>query len=149
MHDAAIFDMDGTLTDVSGIRHHVTPSPRRQRLDFDAFHRESVDCPPHGWVVDMARDCDAEGIAVVVVTARRARWRHHTAWWLALHRVPSAALFMRHDRDGRPDAVVKRDILGRIRRSWNPVLAVDDQPAVLAVWESAGIPTIRVPGWSA
>lgn len=141
---AVIFDMDGTLTDVSGIRHHVT-GPRR---DFDAFHRASVDCPPHDWVADLARQCDTDGFAVLVVTARRARWRHHTAWWLAMHGVPSAALFMRHDRDGRPDAAVKRDILARIRRSWDPVLAVDDQPAVLAVWESAGIRTVRVPGWA-
>ena len=139
--------MDGTLADVSGIRHHVVPTPERPWKNFDAFHSESVNCPPNQWVVDMARDCDRDGLAVVIVTARRARWRHHTAWWLALHGVPSEAMFMRHDHDGRKDALVKRDILTRLQRSWTPVLAVDDNPSVLNLWKSAGIRTIRVPGW--
>jgi hypothetical protein len=138
-----ILDMDGTLADVSGIRHHVTAVPR----DFYAFHSASVDVPPHAEVVKLARSVHARGVGVVVVTAREAIWRHHTAWWLAMWDVPSDALFMRAVGDYRPDVEVKRDILTVIRASWTVVHAVDDNPAVIALWESAGVSVTRIPGW--
>jgi hypothetical protein len=144
MRDAVIIDMDGTLADVSGIRHFV----RGPVKDFDSFHGESVNVPPHLDVVALARDAHADGLAVLIVTARKHRWRHHTAWFLAMHGVPSDALFMRHDSDNRPDVAVKRDILTRIRRSWKPVHAVDDNPAVVGLWVAEGIPVTVVPGWS-
>jgi beta-phosphoglucomutase-like phosphatase (HAD superfamily) len=145
--NAIIFDMDGTLADVSGIRHWVIPTAQRRWKAFDKFHEESVNVPANEWVVDLAREWDARGVDVVVVTARRALWRHHTAWWLALHGVPSAALFMRGVDDGRRDYLVKRDILARITQTWNVVHAVDDNPSVLDLWREAGIPTTVVPGW--
>lgn len=141
---AVIVDMDGTLADVTSIRHHV----RRPARDFDAFHAASVDVPVNEWVRGVAVDAHAAGLAVLIVTARKARWRHHTAWFLALHDVPSAALITRADTDQRPDTEVKRSMLNDwIRPAWTPVLAVDDNPSVLRMWESEGIPTVRVPGW--
>jgi phosphoglycolate phosphatase-like HAD superfamily hydrolase len=143
---AVILDMDGTLADVRGIRHHLD-GPNR---DFTSFHAESVSVPPNPDVVRLARQADRWGFATVIVTARRSRWRNVTAWWLADNGVPSTALIMRGDKDMRPDVDVKRDILnGFIRPAWTPVLAVDDNPSVLALWDAEGIPTIRVPGWNA
>lgn len=140
--EAVIFDMDGTLCDVRGIRH-LLDGPGR----FHAFHTASVDCPPNQWVVDAARTHHAAGRAVLIVTARAARYRHHTAWWLALHGVPSDAMWMRGHNDYRPDYEVKRDILASIRRRYRPVMAYDDNPAVLQLWREEGIPITVVPGW--
>lgn len=143
MRDAVIIDVDGTLADVSGIRHHVKARPKR----FDRFHAESVDCPPNEQAVAIAREAHAAGLAVLIVTARRAMWRHHTAWFLALHGIPSDAMFMRGNDDHRRDVEVKADILARIRQSWNPVHAVDDNPNVLGLWVAEGIPVTVIPGW--
>jgi len=141
---AWIFDMDGTLHDVRAARHHVTgPGPKR----FDLFHQDATGLPPNGWVVDLARNASADGHAVLVVTARREMWRRPTAMWLALHDVPSDELYMRHDHDHRRDVEVKRDILARIRQRFVVVGAVDDNPSVIELWESEGIPTTVVPGW--
>lgn len=140
---ASIYDMDGTLVDVAGIRH-LLDGPGR----FHAFHMASVDCPPHQWVVEDARRDAAAGLAVLIVTAREARYRHVTAWWLALNSVPSEAMWMRGLRDSRPDAVVKAEILRKILASYEVVRAHEDQPRVAAVWESAGIPVTMVPGWT-
>ena len=144
---AIIVDVDGTLADVSGIRHHVRKTPARPWKDFDAFHAASVDAPANFAAVAITRAARDAGIAVLVVTARRAVWRNHTAWFLALNDIPSDALFMRATKDGRPDVDVKRDILARIRTQWTPVLAVDDNPAIVALWRSEGIPTVVIPGW--
>lgn len=143
---AAIFDVDGTLANVSPIRHYVRPSASRPWKDFDAFHAASVNVEPNAWVADLARAA-ADHFDVVVVTARRARWRHHTAWWLALHNIPSSAMFMRADNDHRPDVEVKRDILVAIQQTWDVVFAVDDNPRIIQLWKEHGIETVEVEGW--
>jgi phosphoglycolate phosphatase-like HAD superfamily hydrolase len=140
---ALIVDMDGTLCDVSSIRHYV----RKPNRDFNRFHMNSVDCPPNKEVVRLVRQAHRSGMAIVVVTARKAKYRHQTAWWLAMHNVPSDALFMRADNDNRVDVEVKRGILQEIRQSWDPWMAVDDNPSVIELWESEGIYTVVVPGW--
>lgn len=143
--EAEIFDMDGTLCDVRGIRHHVLGSHR----NFDAFHRESVNCPPNPEVVEAARAAQAAGRAVLVVTARSTLYRNHTAFWLAMHEVPSDRLFMRRHGDQRADVLVKQDIYARISPRWITVRAWDDNPNVVAFWEHVRIPDIQVvPGWT-
>ncbi|WP_326806631.1 hypothetical protein OHB04_02245 [Streptomyces sp. NBC_01775] len=142
MREAVIFDVDGTLCDVRSIRH-LLDGPG----GFHAFHTASVDCPPHTDVVEAARAARAAGLAVLVVTARSVRYRPHTAMWLALHDVPSDAMWMRAAGDGRPDYDVKRDVLSRIRERYVPVHAWDDNPNVLALWSEESIPTTVVPGW--
>lgn len=143
MQTAVIFDVDGTLADVTSIRHHVL----QRRKDFDAFHSLSVNVPPHQHVVDLAHQAKADGHAVIVVTARSTQWRNHTAMWLALNGIPSDAMFMRKQGDHRKDVLVKADILARIRTQYEVVHAVDDNPSIIALWKSEGIPTTRVPGW--
>ena len=139
-----IFDVDGTLADVRGIRHHVLGTGRK---NFDAFHSESVNVPPHQHVANAARVAYLLGHDPVVVTARKVRWARHTGMWLAMHDIPSAAMFMRGDADSRSDVEVKRDILKAIKKSWNVVAAWDDNPKSIELWESEGIPTNIVEGW--
>lgn len=67
--------------------------------------------------------------------------------WLALNGVPSAALFMRGNKDHRSDVLVKRDILHQIRKSWKVVWAVDDNPSIVKLWKEEGIPVTIVEGW--
>jgi hypothetical protein len=137
--------MDGTLADVSGIRHLVEGPGKK---DFNKFHEESVNVPPHEHVVDMARRAHSDGHKILVVTARSTEYRPHTAFWLAHNGVPSDAMYMRRKGDQRPDYEVKKDILNRINSQYQVVHAVDDNPNVLKLWEENGIPTTRVPGWS-
>ncbi len=146
--EAVVFDCDGTLVNVSSIRHLVAGGPQNgYRKDFDAFHREAVNCPPHPWVVEAARAEHAAGRAVLVVTGRSAEHRNSTAFWLALHGVPSDAMWMRARGDYRPDYVVKAEILAKIRPRWNVIRAYDDNPAILRLWAQEKIPTVVVPGW--
>lgn len=97
--------------------------------------------------MEAARVAHAQGTAVLIVTARSTRYRHHTGMWLALHGVPSDAMWMRAARDMRPDYEVKRGILAAIRRRYRPVHAWDDNPSVLRLWAEEGIPATTVPGW--
>ena len=97
----------------------------------------------------MAKEAHNEGKAVIIVTARKHKWRHVTAWFLALNDIPSDMLIMRNDNDQRKDYDVKKDILSSIRaQGFNVVHAIDDNPAIIRLWEENNIPVTIVPGWS-
>ena len=145
--DAVIFDIDGTLADVSKLRREWLYS-EDHKMDFQGFHAASADAPVIPWVREAALRTDAQGVSVVVVTGRASRWRHHTAWWLALNNIPSDALLMRADNDNRPDPIVKTNMLNQIQLEWNPIWAFDDNPSTIPVWQKARIPVTVVPGWT-
>lgn len=140
---AILYDVDGTLADVSGLRHYVTGADR----NFDKFHRESVNAPPIQWVVDHARQTYDIGWKVLIVTARSDKYKNSTGFWLAMYEIPHHDLFMRRQGDSRPDYEVKKDILRTIRQAYTPLMAVDDNPNVIRLWQEEGLSTIIVPGW--
>ncbi|MER6616311.1 hypothetical protein [Streptomyces xantholiticus] len=142
LRDAEIFDVDGTLCDVASIRHLI-----KGPGGFTAFHRASIDCPPHEDVVQAARDARARGRAVLIMTGRDRRWERLTSMWLAMHDVPSDGLWMRGRGDYRPDYVIKRELLRAVRRQYNIRRAWDDNPNVIRLWEEEGILVEVVPGW--
>jgi phosphoglycolate phosphatase-like HAD superfamily hydrolase len=148
MRNAVVFDVDGTLCDVSSVRHHVIPTPTKRYKDFHKFHAEAVSCPPHEHVAEAARVAHAAGLAVLVVTARSSEWMEHTVWWLLLNDIPFDQMYMREKGDGRKDFLVKSEILALIRADgFNPVHAWDDNPNVLELWKQQRIPTTVVAGW--
>ncbi|ARJ06499.1 hypothetical protein GCM10010988_17610 [Cnuibacter physcomitrellae] len=143
---AVILDVDGTLADVAGIRHYVRDDPRRR--NFDVFHAAASFVHPVADVVAVAQALDRAGLSIVVLTSRKERWRYRTRVWLDKWGVPYVALGMRADADDRRDDDVKRDLHARMRDlGYDPVLAIDDNPTVVSLWRSLGIPTVRVPGW--
>lgn len=84
-----------------------------------------------------------------MVTARKQRHEYLTRRWLRKYDVPFQHLLMRDDSDERPDVFVKTDILARIRGAgFDVVAAIDDNPAVIELWEREQIPVTVVPGWN-
>lgn len=141
---AVIVDVDGTLVDVSSIRHYVMRE--RDKKDFQAFHAAAKFCPPIETTLALVKQARQAGLAVLVVTARRRKWEHETRGWLN-EWTEFEELHMRDDGDHRKDFDIKRDILASLRERFEIVLAIDDNPSVLALWESESIQTIRIPGW--
>lgn len=140
--------MDGTLVDVSSVRHHVLGGKQNgYKKNFDAFHLGAVNCPPIDWVVEHARLAATDGFRVIQLTARSERYRASTSWWIADNRVPSDGLYMRQNNDYRPDYVIKREIVDRLLKSYDIVKAFDDNPSVVSLWHEYGIPCVVVPGW--
>ena len=145
---AVIFDVDGTLCNVSGIRHLLPPRdlPRGMR-NFDAFHEASLNCPPHEDVLFAAHSATQSGMHVVILTARGEKHRDLTDKWLIQHEIDYAGLYMRPEGDERVDVEVKREALARIRRHWDPVHAWEDNPNIAELYRSEGIICTVIPGW--
>lgn len=141
---AVIADMDGTLADVSGIRHFVASKPK----NFDAFHAASEFVPANAQALEFVERHHHSGHVILVVTARMEKWRGATVRWLDRHMtVPYDGPFHRQDGDLRPDVQVKRDIHRYLARQFDIRAAVDDNPNVIALWSQLGIPTEVIPGW--
>lgn len=137
--------MDGTLANVEGVRHHVLGKNRH----YDRFHSEAISCPPHEWVADLARLTHHAGYTNLVVTARGEKYRKATGIWLALHDIPHDHLIMRPFKDMRKDYLVKADMFRCISRGYDVRIAVDDNPNIIALWHSVGVPIVfEVLGWA-
>lgn len=139
--DAVIADLDGTLCDVSEIRHLVEGEER----DFHAFHAASAGCPPDGAVVEAVRAAKAAGHGILVVTGREFIWRDLTLDWLVQHEIPYDELVMRIVGDYRPDHVVKAEMLDDLeKRGWTVSEAWEDADDIAELWASRGITVHRV-----
>lgn len=151
--EAAIFDVDGTLCDVSSIRWMlgigVDPATKEQvrSKNFDRFHEESAGCPPHSNIASEARWFHAQGYKILIVTARKSRWFNVTWFWLRHNKIPFDRIYMRQDWDQRKDRIVKQEILEQIIQQYRPVVAYDDNPNVIDLWRENNITTVLVPGW--
>lgn len=148
MKNAIIVDIDGTLADVSGMRHYVKADPRRK--DFDRFHKAACLFAPVNITVKYAasKARSQRNQAVLIVTSRKRKWGDYTKMWLDKHGIVYDKIYMRADHDDRKDYEVKRDILARIRsQGYNVVWAWDDNPNVVQLWLQEGIPVTMVPGW--
>lgn len=143
---AAIFDVDGTLCDVRPVRKYVVqsePAPGFKK-DFDRFHRESLECKPFMTVKVCAQTLCAEGLKILIVSGREARWTKLTIQWLDRWEIPFDGIYMRPSKDFRPDVRVKEEIGAEILREYDPVIAFDDRNDIIEVWQNLHIPTIRV-----
>lgn len=132
---AVLVDLDGTLVDVRSIRHYV----ENGNHDFDAFHLESINCPPNQKVLELLEALSSQGLAVLVVTARTEKYRRLTDFWLAQNNVECKELVMRDLRDGRPDIEVKTSMFNRLNSKYEIRVAIDDRQDLLENWSNLGI----------
>ena len=135
---AILVDLDGTLVDVSGIRHLV----ERPNPDFDAFHRDSVNCPPKKQVVQILRLFRCLRVSVIIVSARSENYRTLTNMWLAIQAIQCDDLLMRGTRDSRRDVEVKTSMYEKLSHRYFMIAALDDRDELVQNWKLLGIPFV-------
>ena len=142
---AIIFDIDGTLADASHRLHHVTGG----RKDWDAFFAAMVDDACHEPIADLYVQL-ARDNAIVICTGRPETYREVTEAWLRRTAGVGrwAALYMRPAADHRPDHFVKAEMLAKMREDgFEPWLAIDDRPSIVAMWRENGITCLQCCDW--
>ena len=145
---AVIYDLDGTLADVSPHLHLVDPRhPEFIAVNLDLFHELAESAQPHQWAIEMANLHWALGWQIVIMTARSERYRAQTTRWLQAHGIRFDSLHMRADDDLSVDTLCKSRTLDQIQVNFDVQIAVDDNPYVLALLKERGIRTIVAPGW--
>lgn len=131
-----IFDMDGTLADVTHRRVHLAPPKKNWKAWNEGIARDT----PRPELVHLAQMYAREGFEIIICTGREEIYREITASWMREHDVPPGPLYMRATKDYRGDDVVKAELLVRIRSDgFDPKIAVDDRDRVVGMWRQAGL----------
>ena len=132
--EIVIFDIDGTLADVSERLHHIKKKPK----DWDSFFQG---IPQDKAIRSMVRLCNIlyeSGIKIILCSGRSDQYRKETIDWLAQEGVHYHELRLRGGNDRRSDVIVKREMLGGMDRS-KILFVVEDRSGVVEMWRSEGL----------
>jgi hypothetical protein len=132
--EIVIFDIDGTLADVSERIHHLKKKPKDWNAFFGGMAQDQA-------VRSMVRLCNilyASGLHILLCSGRSEEHRDETVTWLAEKGVNYHDLRLRRDGDHRTDSVVKREMLRDIDKS-RILFVVEDRSRVVEMWRSEGL----------
>jgi len=140
-----IFDVDGTLMNISHRRHHLEG---RSPKDWDAFRRDAIDDTPNLDVFAIALALRRDGHRLIVASGRMEKERALTKTQLHLGGlvfISPVFIQLRADGDHRDDTVVKREMLAEMRKAgFDPRLAFDDRSRVIDMWRAEGLRAVQV-----
>lgn len=136
-----IFDIDGTIADLSHRLPHIQKDPK----DWPAFFAACGDDTPIDHTIWLAHDLSLANAAIVYVSGRSDECRKTTEAWLKQHALPEGRVYMRKSGDHRPDHQVKVELLEQLRAEGHtPIMAFDDRNSVVKMWRELGVPCAQV-----
>lgn len=136
---AAIFDIDGVLSDAAG-RQHFIEQGRRIDAFFEACGEDPV-------ISEIQRLLELlrEELAVVLLTGRPLRVRPQTLAWLERYRLRWDLLVMRDRGDYSQVTDFKREVVGQLRATGlDLLLALEDDPANHEMFVDEGVPCLYI-----
>lgn len=140
--DCYIFDLDGTLCDISHRLHFI----QKEKADWAAFYAACSDDKPIEHMLRLCFDL-IEMAKLVFVSGRSDECRAATEAWLDKHlpSVVSKPLYMRKAGDFRQDYVVKLELMEQVKADgYRPLMVFEDRYQVVQAWRAAGIPCAQV-----
>ena len=136
-----IFDMDGTLADVTHRRHFVEMKPK----NWDSFYAGMIGDTPIQPVVIMAQLLKSAGHRIIIATGRPRRYNNITLQFLRDNDILYDAAYLRADKDYRPDTIVKENMLRKMKiNGYDPTIAFDDRKSVVEMWRANGLFVFQV-----
>jgi FMN phosphatase YigB (HAD superfamily) len=139
-----IFDLDGTLADLSHRRKYVEGSPK----NWAQFFAECKNDAPKKDVISLLELLAQAGAEVRVWSGRPEHTFEATRQWLTAHVKggDSLPLRMRPSGDFRPDTEVKQGWLDALTPSERKRLSgiFDDRDSVVAMWRANGVTCLQV-----
>lgn len=142
--NCAVFDLDGTLSNPDHRRHYVRQAHQGQndpewKPDWIRFFETCDQDAPREEVIEKARQFHAQGVEVIICSARPEDYREKTEEWLRRFNVPYDRLIMRRHADYRKDTVVKKEYLDNFLDKTKILQVVDDRPCVIQMWRDNGL----------
>jgi phosphoglycolate phosphatase-like HAD superfamily hydrolase len=133
-----IFDLDGTLCDVSHRRQYVATKPR----NWDAWNLALVNDKPNSAVQKVfqaLRHGSDYNTDLIVVSGRSDDYKEQTIKWLTDNEIFYDEIYMRKYKDHRDDSVVKGEIADEIEKTHRILGVFDDRKRVVNEWIRRGI----------
>lgn len=142
-----IFDLDGTLFNIDHRLHHVDKSGGK-KANWRAFFAGIKDDTLNPWCKKLLKlaNLDAD-LGIVLASGRGEEYREATEVSLRNNGLglDYDHLFMREEKDSRPDTVIKENILDfEILTRYKPIFFVDDRPSVCRMWRRRGFDCLQI-----
>lgn len=130
--NAYIVDTDGTV---------ANHEPHRNPYDTSKYHLDTV----HESVAGLVRAIQESNTFVIALSGRDAKYASITRQWWQENRLHFDEFHFRPEGDVRMDAIVKYDLFREaIADRYNVLGAIDDRPQVIRMWETIGVPVLKV-----
>ena len=148
MNKTVIFDLDGTLADIT-LRRTLAIDSTDGKMDWDVFFDPkniSLD-QPNTPVITMAQLLHSQGYKIVILSGRSARTQDVTLDWLNQHNVPFDDIHMRPtDKKSHflPDNVLKQNWLFTVLKDDDIFAVFDDRQQVVDMWRDNGLTVFQV-----
>lgn len=140
-----VFDLDGTLADISHRVHHVRGGNR----NYGAFFAACNDDAPNSPVIAALNAHWDAGHRVEIWSARSDQVRAETEAWLVAQKIdPRLLVNMRSAGDTTRDVELKRSWLHALHPDERPDVVYDDRQSVVDMWRAEGVACFQVaPNW--
>ena len=139
-----IFDIDGTIADITHRLHFILEEPK----DWDAFFMAAADDQPIWEVITVARALKAAGHTLIMLSGRSEISRSITVAWLLKYRVPCHHLYMRTKDDHREDNIVKSELLDKVVEAQHELANIggvfEDRQQVVDMFRARGLRVFQV-----
>ena len=136
-----IFDVDGTLMDISHRKKFVEQRPK----DWNSFREETSNDKPFTEIFAVAIALQKAGHRIIIATGRNRSHRAITLKQLFANGLVFEQIYMRSDNDYRQDYVLKKELLQKMRANgFNPKMVFDDRSSVIQMWRDEGLKAIQV-----
>ena len=138
-----IVDIDGTIANNKHRSHFVQEKPKnwvkyKSLLNLDLVYWDIIK------VLNVLRYA---GSRLVLCTGRDEDERDDTEKWLRRNNIDTMfrKMYMRTAKDNRPDYIIKKELLVKIREDgYNPSLVFDDRQSVVDMWRAEGLRCLAV-----
>lgn len=130
--NTVIVDLDGTVAIMNG------------RGPFE-WLKVGEDLPSNP-IIELVLKLKADGLNIVFVSGRSQVCRELTLGWLKMYiKLDEYTLYMRKEKDMRPDTIVKKEILDNdLNSKFNIKYVLDDRNSVVQMWRDEGLTVLQV-----
>lgn len=129
-----VFDLDGTLCNVSHRRQWVATQPK----NWDAWNAGISGDVPNAPVLDVLHTLSGS-FRIVIVSGRGSEYRMQTEEWLKKYRISYDNLYMRAAGDFRADDEIKSELADQVEKTYQIVGVFDDRKKVVDMWIKRGL----------
>jgi uncharacterized HAD superfamily protein len=136
---AIIFDIDGTITDITHRRKYVKRSPK----DWDNFNDLMKYDVLQPWAKALIKDLRIR-YDIILITGREERFREITLDWLRRNDIHSKMLLMRTTGDKTDDDIVKKGLYERhVEPHYDIIVVFEDRSRVVKMWRDLGLTCLQ------
>jgi len=137
----AIFDLDGTLADLTHRLHFI----KCDKPDWGGFFKACRDDKPIWPTINTLHYLLRSDVAISIVSGRSDIVKTETVAWINSVGIHPYNLYMRKEGDHRPDYQVKLELL-KNNPQWHSdsTVVFDDRTQVVNMWRKEGLTCYQV-----